>query len=120
MSKTRLFGIMALALAGALLSGCDDDPDDFEDVVDERIDDLDIDDDFVVTRSEWGNAFLIWDEDGDLLITTNEFRFNGNGFETADLDNDGVVTDDEWEDLMDAWDIDDEDVLEELEFEPYL
>jgi hypothetical protein len=120
MLKTRLIGIMALALTGTVLTACDDDPDDLEDVVDERIDELDIDDDFVVTRDEWSNAFFIWDDDQDLVIVSDEFRFNGNGFELADANNDGFVTDDEWEDLMDAWDIDDDELLEELEFEPYL
>jgi hypothetical protein len=121
MYKARLFGIMALALTGLLASACgDDDPDDLEDVVDERIDELDLDDDFVVTRDEWNNAFVVWDEDGNQQMVVGEFRFNGNGFETADVNNDGFVTDDEWEDLLDAWDIDGDDVLEEFEFEPYL
>ena len=110
---------MALALMGSLLNACDDD-DDLEDVIDDRIDDLDLDDDLVVTRVEWADAFLVWDDDNDLVISFNEFRFNGGGFELADLNNDGFVTDDEWDDLMDLWDIDDDAVLEEFEFAPYL
>jgi hypothetical protein len=119
MFKTRLFGIMALALTGALLTACDDD-DGVDDVIDDRIDELDLDDDFVVTRAEWSNAFVIWDGNDDLLIASNEFRFNGGGFDVADVNNDGYVTDDEWEDLMDVLDVDDNEFIEELEFEPYL
>ncbi|HEY5924926.1 MAG TPA: hypothetical protein VIV11_24765 [Kofleriaceae bacterium] len=120
MFKTRLFGIMALALTGALFTACDDDDEFVDDVIDERIDELDLDDDLLVTRVEWADAFLVWDGDNDLLIGVNEFRFNGGGFELADVNNDGYVTDEEWDDLMDVWDIDDDAVLEELEFEPYL
>jgi hypothetical protein len=45
MFKTRILGIMALALTGALVTACDDD-DDLEDLIDARIDALDLDDDF--------------------------------------------------------------------------
>jgi hypothetical protein len=119
MFKTRLLGILALALTGLLATGCDDD-DDIEDIVDERIDELDLDDDLVVTRAEWAGAFVVWDDDGDRVLVFNEFRFNGGGFDIADLNNDGFVTEDEWEDLLDAWDVDDDELLEEIEFAPYL
>ena len=121
MCKTRLFGLMAVVLTGLLASACDDDePDDLEDVIDARIDELDLDDDFVVSRDEWNNAFIVWDEDGNQAMVVGEFRFNGAGFEAADTNNDGLVTDDEWEELLDDWDLDDDDLLEEFEFEPYL
>lgn len=119
MLKTSLVGLFTLTLAGGVLAACDDD-DDVEDIIDERIDDLDIDDDSFVTREEWADAFVIWDEDNDRVLVVDEFRFNGGGFEAADEDNDGFVTEDEWEDLLGEWDLDHNDVLENFELAPYL
>ncbi len=127
MLKTRFLGIAALGLAlGLSAAACSDEEDDIDDlddigdVIDDRIDDLDLDDDFVISANEWSTGFSIWDEDGNLILTTGEFQFNGAAFDAADVNNDGYVTDDEWEELLDDWDIDDDDVLEEFELDPYL
>jgi hypothetical protein len=116
---TRLLGIMALVTACGFAVGCSDD-DDLADVIDERIDDLDIDDDLVVTRNEWNGGFIIFDLDNDRVLTTTEFRFNGNMFTLADVNADGFVTEDEWEDVLDDLDIDGDDLLELAEFDPFL
>jgi len=126
MLKTRFIGIGALALAASLTVACSseeddiDDLDDIGDVIDDRIDDLDLDDDSVVSQNEWGSGFIVWDENGDQILVTGEFQFNGVAFDAADVNNDGYVTEDEWDDLMDDWDVDADDVLEEFELEPYL
>jgi hypothetical protein len=112
---------VALALAvvfGLAAGGCDDD-DDLEDVIDDRLDDLDIDDDLVVTRSEWNDGFVLFDDDDDLLLAFDEFRFNGALFDLADLNGDGFVTGDEWEDTLDIIDTDDNDRIEESELAVY-
>src|SRR4051812_43157476 len=108
MRKNRLLGIMAIALmGGTVMAACDDDDDidDLDDVVDQRIDDLDLDGDTFITHDEWNNAFTIWDTDNDRVLTVNEFRFNGAGFAAADLNGDQIVTEDEFEQVLDSWDL---------------
>lgn len=119
MSKTRFLGITALVLMGGLVTACDDDDDDLL-VVDDRVDDLDLDDDAIVTRAEWDDAFLVWDVNGDGVLSPGEFRFNGGGFEMADIDADGFVSEVEWDALLDEWDLDASGDLDELEFDPFL
>jgi hypothetical protein len=120
MQKNRWLVAVALACTAGLTVGCDDDDDDLEDVIDERIDDLDLDDDFVVTRSEWNNAFIVFDTDDDRVLVLDEFRFNGAAFDLADFNNDGFVTEDEWDDFLDEVDENHDDVLDEIEFDPFL
>jgi hypothetical protein len=117
--KANLFAIMTLSLVGGVgLTACDDD-DDLEDIVDERLDDLDIDDDLVVTESEWFNGFVVFDDDDDQLLVFSEFRFNGDLFDLADFNCDAYVTESEWDALVDPIDTDNNGVISESELAVY-
>ena len=118
--KTRLFAVMLLCFAGGLAqTACSDDDDDLEDIIDDRLDDLDIDDDLVVTRTEWNNGFVAFDDDNDSVLVVSEFRFNGALFDLADLNNDGYVTEGEWNDVLDDIDTSNNGEIEESELAVY-
>ena len=109
-----------LCLVAALPQlGCGDDDDDLEDIIDDRLDALDIDDDLVITRAEWHEGFYLFDDDGDFVLFFDEFPFSGFLFDLADLNADGIVTLTEWDDVLDAIDTDNDGVIEETELEAY-
>jgi len=112
-------GIMAyVVMAGLAVSACDDDNDVV--VIDARIDVIDVNDDLVVSLSEWTATFAVWDINGDGFLVDVEFLFNGTAFVNLDVNGDARLTVDEFNAAMDAWDINNDLVLEEAEFDAFL
>lgn len=117
--KTGYLALMALSIVGGFeLTACDDN-NDLADVVDDRLDDLDIDDDLVVTRTEWNNGFALFDDDNDSVLIFAEFRFNGTLFDLVNINGDAFVTEGEWDAALDVIDINNDDVIEESEISLY-
>ena len=110
---------MLCFVGGLQQTACSDDDDDLEDIIDDRLDDLDIDDNLVVTRSEWHNGFILFDDDEDTVLIFSEFRFNGALFDLADDNGDVLVTQTEWDNLVDEIDTNDNDRIEESELARY-
>lgn len=121
MLQKNVLGIVALTAAAVLAGACGSDNDsDNGVVIDGRIAVIDTNGDLVVSVAEWNAAFVVFDANGDGVLTPTEFQFNANGFAVADADVNGVVTAAEWDATLTDWDINNDLLLEPAEFNPFL
>ncbi len=92
----------AFAALGMLGTGCDD-----EDaiVAETEFDAIDLNDDGLISASEWDAAFDAWDLNDDGYIAQSEYLLNG-GFTDLDVNADGLLSDAEWNAALTNWDVD--------------
>ena len=118
----RVLGIAALGLMAMLAgSACGDDEDEFDVVVlDPPADEIDTDDDLVVSVSEWDATFAVWDVNGDGKLNDVEFLFNDAAFIDVDVDANDRISAAEWTETFAFWDLDVDGFLDFAEFDPWI
>ena len=120
MLQKNILGIAALTATAVLAGACGNDNDNNATVLDRRIAVIDTNGDLVVSVAEWNAAFVVFDVNGDGVLTTTEFQFNAAGFAVADVDRNGFVTAAEWNATLADWDVNQDLLLEPSEFDPFL
>lgn len=97
-----MFLAAAIAALGVMGTGCEDD-----DPIGagSAFDAIDLNDDGLISVSEWDAAFDTWDVDDDGFVAQSEYPLNG-GFASLDVDANGLLSDVEWSAATTDWDVD--------------